>query len=134
MLSPRTTTIRSAPVTDLADRTIAALSSVGLRGPLNIQLFLSDPPVLIEVNTRFLELLGYADRGELIGRTVSDIGIWASAAEVEQVAADLRQRRFIREARVSFRTRSGQPSRALAALQEIEVGGQECMLALFWRM
>lgn len=45
-------TIRSTAVTDVADRTIAALSSVGLSGPVNIQIFLGDPPKLIEVNTR----------------------------------------------------------------------------------
>lgn len=39
-------------VRDLASRTIAALARRGLRGPLNIQMFAGDRPVLIEVNTR----------------------------------------------------------------------------------
>lgn len=46
-------TIRSPLVTDLATRTLDALSSRGLRGPLNIQLFLQEQQAsLIEVNTR----------------------------------------------------------------------------------
>lgn len=45
-------TIRSAEASRLADDTITALARRGLRGPMNIQLFLSDPPKLIEVNTR----------------------------------------------------------------------------------
>jgi carbamoyl-phosphate synthase large subunit len=45
-------TIRSAPLADLLDRTIAALAPRGLRGPLNLQAFAGERPVLIEVNAR----------------------------------------------------------------------------------
>ncbi len=45
-------TIRTPEALALADRTIEALTSRGVRGPLNIQLFMSEPAVLIEVNTR----------------------------------------------------------------------------------
>lgn len=48
----RSHTLPRGPATDLADRTIGALAARGLRGPLNVQVFLTDPPVLIEVNTR----------------------------------------------------------------------------------
>ncbi len=39
-------------VRDLALRTITALAQDGLRGPLNVQIFRTNPPSLIEVNTR----------------------------------------------------------------------------------
>jgi biotin carboxylase len=45
-------TVRSPGIAALADRTIDALVRRGLRGPLNIQLFASAQPLLIEVNTR----------------------------------------------------------------------------------
>ncbi len=45
-------TVRSSRIAALADRTIEALVRIGLTGPLNIQLFASPEPVLIEVNTR----------------------------------------------------------------------------------
>jgi carbamoyl-phosphate synthase large subunit len=45
-------TIGRTAVTELADRTIAALAGRGVRGPLNIQIFMSEQPLLIEVNTR----------------------------------------------------------------------------------
>jgi carbamoyl-phosphate synthase large subunit len=48
----RTRTLPASPVTELARRTVEALASGGLRGPLNVQLFDADPPCLIEVNTR----------------------------------------------------------------------------------
>lgn len=39
-------------VDDLAKRTIEALAREGLRGPLNVQIFHTTEPVLLEVNTR----------------------------------------------------------------------------------
>jgi carbamoyl-phosphate synthase large subunit len=45
-------TMAPGPVSELARRTIEALARAGLRGPLNIQIFVTDPPSLIEVNTR----------------------------------------------------------------------------------
>ena len=45
-------TVRSAPLAELADRTIAALARRGLCGPLNVQAFAGDRPTLIEVNPR----------------------------------------------------------------------------------
>lgn len=45
-------TIRLGLAQDLADRTIGALAKRGLRGPLNIQMFLGERPRLVEVNTR----------------------------------------------------------------------------------
>jgi len=48
----KTRTIREVSVTPLARRTIDALAAAGLRGPLNVQIFDTSPPMLIEVNTR----------------------------------------------------------------------------------
>ncbi|HSD66313.1 MAG TPA: ATP-grasp domain-containing protein, partial [Vicinamibacteria bacterium] len=45
-------TVRCDPVQALADRAISALAARGLRGPLNVQVFCSDPPRINEVNPR----------------------------------------------------------------------------------
>lgn len=50
--SVQSETIKDSGVSDLADQTISALARLGLRGPMNIQLFTGDQPRLIEVNTR----------------------------------------------------------------------------------
>lgn len=48
----RSHTVNIPDVRDLAMKTIEALAKLGLRGPLNVQIFASDPPLLIEVNSR----------------------------------------------------------------------------------
>lgn len=45
-------TVRDAALADVADCAIAALARRGYRGPLNLQLFSGEPPLLIEVNAR----------------------------------------------------------------------------------
>jgi carbamoyl-phosphate synthase large subunit len=48
----KTRTVAMGPVSRLARQTVDALARAGLRGPLNVQVFDTDPPSLIEVNTR----------------------------------------------------------------------------------
>jgi len=48
----QTHTVRIPPVRDAAAAAIDALARRGLRGPLNVQVFASQPPLVIEVNTR----------------------------------------------------------------------------------
>lgn len=50
--SYKSTTVNLPEVQDLVMRTISALAREGLRGPLNVQMFLGNPPILMEVNTR----------------------------------------------------------------------------------
>jgi D-alanine-D-alanine ligase-like ATP-grasp enzyme len=48
----RSHTVNIPQIRELALRTLSVLARRGLRGPLNIQIFDSTPPCLIEVNTR----------------------------------------------------------------------------------
>jgi carbamoyl-phosphate synthase large subunit len=75
--SYNTHTIRDPAVKDLAMRTISALTQEGLRGPLNVQMFQTGPPMLIEVNTRIgsASVLSNAASG---GRLLHSILIEAS--------------------------------------------------------
>ncbi|MCO4769968.1 MAG: ATP-grasp domain-containing protein [Deltaproteobacteria bacterium] len=68
----RSHTLTDPAVLALADRTAEALARRGLRGPANIQLFLSDPLTLIEVNTRLgsCTVLSNAATGGRIYRSV----------------------------------------------------------------
>jgi carbamoyl-phosphate synthase large subunit len=45
-------TIRSAKISEITSRILSSLATRGLNGPVNIQLFDTNPPIIIEVNTR----------------------------------------------------------------------------------
>lgn len=102
--------------------------------PVAICVFAADRGALLDVNRRFLELLGYAQREMLVGRAVTSLGMWSATGEYEGLLNDLRTMRSIREATVVYRTAGAQVRRALVALELIEIGGEQRVLALFWRV
>jgi hypothetical protein len=59
--------------------------------------------------------------------------MWTEPGELRDVVARLRRQRSVRETPVRYVTREGQERRALAALELVEIDGQECALALLWR-
>ncbi len=83
----RSHTIEDPGAWDLARRTVDALASVGLRGPLNVQMFLTEPRALIEVNTRLgsCTVLSNAATG---GRLIRSILVEAAGGVAEGDPAD----------------------------------------------
>ena len=90
-------TVRSPTAAALADRAIAALTRVGLTGPLNIQLFESPEPVLIEVNTRLgsgCVLSNAATGGRLLATVLRDACGAACDGDPDDYAAGLWLQRY----------------------------------------
>jgi PAS domain-containing protein len=87
---------------------------------------------VVDANARFLEMLG-SPRQAIVGRSPKDLGMWTEPGELRDVVARLRRQRSVRETPVRYVTREGQERRALAALELVEIDGQECALALLWR-
>ncbi len=82
-----------------------------------------------DVNDRFLEMTGYA-RGEVIGRTPTEVGVWAGSPEDDPmyVAGRVRERGTVRNHRGTFRTKSGELRHVLLSLERIELAGEACLL------
>jgi PAS domain S-box-containing protein len=87
---------------------------------------------VLDVNRRFLALTGYT-REEIIGQTAPALGLW-SASERNGFLQRLREQGSLAEIDVSFRTKEGQRRRALAAIERLTIGGEDCLLKLFWRV
>jgi hypothetical protein len=71
----RSHTIRDAGVGELARATSRALSDRGFSGPVNIQVFQADPPILVEVNTRLGSASVFSDfatEGRLFRSVLAD--------------------------------------------------------------
>jgi PAS domain S-box-containing protein len=88
---------------------------------------------IIDANARFLEMLGTVSRDTVIGNSPRELGMWSEPGELRDVVARLRRQRSVRETPVKYQTREGQERRAVAALELVEIDGQECALALIWR-
>lgn len=102
--------------------------------PAGMCVFTAESRTLTEVNPRFVELVGYGSAAALIGKHVDTIGMWSEKAEYQTLLEQLRERRSLREATVTYRTYAGQVRRALVSLELIETDGEERVLGLFWRV
>jgi len=85
---------------------------------------------LLEVNEGFTQLLGYK-RGETIGKTVSQLSIWADPADRAAFVARLEDFGRISGLETTLRRKDGALIRCLASARTIELLGEACVLSIF---
>src|SRR5215216_3928241 len=81
----------------------------------------------IDVNESFLQNSGYT-REEIIGRTTTDINLYAAPGERDRLRQILKEQGRIRNAEVRRRVKSGEVRVALASSEIINLDGEQCIL------
>ena len=85
---------------------------------------------LLEVNEGFTHLLGYA-RAEAIGKTTSELAIWADLGDRAALVASLRESGHIGELETTFRRKDGTLITGIDSARAIELQGETCILSIF---
>lgn len=98
-------------------------------GPVAFSIMTVDEGCFVDVNESFERRYGYS-RGQLIGRTVFDIGIWDDPREGLQMLADIRQHGSILSRGMRFKRSSGEWIDTILSAETIEVDGRQCFLAV----
>ncbi len=83
----------------------------------------------LELNDGFSHMLGWT-REEAIGRTAVELGIWTDPPVRERIIAKLRAGMPVVNESVVHRAKSGQLRQCLFSAEQIEVGGEGCLLAV----
>ena len=83
----------------------------------------------LDVNTHFLNLFGY-ERETVIGRTSTELQIWANPADRDQLIQALQQQSVQLES--PFCLRSGEVRQGLSSFEQIEIQGQPCLLSMIY--
>ncbi len=73
---------------------------------------------LIDINQRYAEFFGYS-REEMIGRTVTELGLWENPEERNKVLQRLHEHGSVREHEVRFRRRNGEIRHALLSFEPV---------------
>lgn len=81
----------------------------------------------IDVNTSFENASGY-HRDEVIGRTTSELGIWANPVDLEMIRGIILEQQGFRNLEISFRIKSGEIMTGLVSAETIEFVGEICMI------
>src|ERR1051326_5569246 len=82
---------------------------------------------IVEVNDAFLRVMGYT-REEVMGRRVSEVGLWADPAQREEGLRTLRAGGSIRDVEARFRTKRGDELVVIASADVIDLDGRRCIL------
>ncbi|MGK7901142.1 MAG: PAS domain S-box protein [Hormoscilla sp.] len=83
----------------------------------------------IEVNDTFCNLTGYT-RAEIIGHTADELNLWVNPEDRLQLFELLTNDDLVRNYEFDFLTKSGLVKTALLSAEIINIGGEECLLAI----
>ncbi|ACV35504.1 multi-sensor signal transduction histidine kinase [Candidatus Accumulibacter phosphatis] len=85
----------------------------------------------LDVNAQLERMFGYT-RKELIGRTSTELGLWADPGQRARMIAQLRVDGFFREAPTQFVTRTGDIRDTLWSGEIIRLGNEDALLSLIF--
>ena len=83
----------------------------------------------LDVNEAFLRTTGYR-REEVIGRTSTELNIWADPHKRTEMLRMLREDGVVRNMEARFRTKSGNIRHVLWSAEAIDYGGEKCLIAV----
>lgn len=81
----------------------------------------------VDVNESFLTMSGYT-RDEVMGHTALELNIWANPETRTEVLRTLEREGVIRNFETKFRTKSGAIRLLLSSAEDLELGGERCLL------
>jgi len=83
----------------------------------------------LDVNEGFERLSGYT-RGELIGHSAQELGIWTAPEDRVRMLRELQQHGRVRNLQMMARARNGEQREFLMSVETVEIGGRPCLVIL----
>ncbi len=84
---------------------------------------------LLSVNDRFLHFTGYS-REEVVGRKTSELTIWASPDEPNEIRQTVLQQGSVHNLEVGFRSKCGEERVGLLSAELVYLSDQQCILTV----
>lgn len=105
-------------------------SKAFLASPYAIAISTIEEGRLIEVNDSFLSITGLS-RGESIGHTAIQLGIWACPSDRENILNELTKTGRVKSRQLAFLTKSGKQLVVNYSAETIELGGRKSLLSVW---
>lgn len=84
---------------------------------------------LVEVNDSFERVIGYR-REDAVGRTDTELNVWADPEQRLDMARRLRQNGHVKDREITFRRRDGELGKALFSAEVIHIDGESSLLSV----
>ena len=110
-------------------RSLEWFAAIFQASPIGMSLSTRADGRLLEVNDRFLELLGH-EREEVLGRTWAELGTRFEDADGGEVGGVAHNADRLHRVDVRFRTKSGEVGQGLLSVQPVRVDGTGALLTL----
>lgn len=111
------------------ERSLILSAKLVEHSPIPIGISRLDDGTLLEVNPAYCRQLGYS-REELLGRSVIDMGVWASIEERERIMGMLARGDRVANVEVRFRVRSGEVRASLLSMELLTFDGERLLLGM----
>jgi diguanylate cyclase (GGDEF)-like protein/PAS domain S-box-containing protein len=97
--------------------------------PAGVVVTTVDEGRVLEVNERFLAMLGY-ERDEVVGRTALDLGIWSDPAERAALIRRLQEHGTVQELEVPVATKDGAARHGIISVGQVSLDGEPSLVVL----
>lgn len=97
--------------------------------PDSITITAASDGEIIEVNEGFEQIIGYA-HDEIVGKHMTDLGIWRDAGRRSQLLEALKESGHVRDFPIDVVTRDGDVRACLLSAELIDIGNRSCILAV----
>ncbi|MGE5392076.1 MAG: PAS domain S-box protein [Deltaproteobacteria bacterium] len=97
--------------------------------PATMSITIMEDGRYIDVNDSFCSVIGYS-RGEILGRTSSEMGFWVDANQRQQVVSALLAKLPVRDVEIVFRRNGGEKRQGSYSAELLEINGQKCLLSI----
>jgi len=114
---------------DALKRSERLVSNVFRSSPVGIGITTFEEGSFIEINDAALNMLGYA-RQEVIGRTTTELGIWADPDERLKIISMMRNLEFVQNFEIKVRRKSGEIRSMLFSAERMEFEKMNYMLTM----
>lgn len=106
-----------------------ALRRIFVLNPFPMAISEIDTGKLLEVNRKFAEQIEY-DPDKLIGKTMTELGVWFSSQVRETILTTMKRDGFVDGIEIPFRTTKGAEFWGLFSAQPIEYKGRTALLSI----
>jgi len=107
----------------------ARFSKVFNRSPIGIAITRMSDGHIVDFNPAIRQILGY-ERGELLGHTTLELGLWAQPEQRDEALERLRQDGHVHNLELRMRHKCGEISDGLISMEHLDLNGVPHLLSL----